>query len=58
MVHLQKFHERFGDKGLQVFVISMHPDVADAQKLTRELNVTYPVFNGHDSALGKHYVYG
>jgi hypothetical protein len=58
MVHLQKFHEKASDKGLQVFVISMHPDADAARKLTGELEVTYPIFNGHGSDLGKHYAYG
>jgi len=58
MVHLQKFHERYSGKGLQVFVIAMHPDAAEAKKLTKQLKVTYPVFNGHDSMLGKIYAFG
>lgn len=58
MVHLQKFHERYADKGLQVFAIAMHPDAEAARKLTNELKVTYPVFNGYDTELGKQYAYG
>lgn len=58
MVHLQKFHEHYADKGLKVFVISMHPQVEEARKLTKELKVTYPVFNGHESTLGKVYAFG
>lgn len=58
MVHLQKFHEKYGDQGLQVFVISMHPNPGEAKKLTTELGVTYDVFNGHDSELGKLFAYG
>jgi len=58
MVHLQKLHERYAKDGLQVFVVSMHPDVKDAQKLTKELKVNYPVFNGHESDLGKQYAFG
>lgn len=58
MVHLQKFHERYGDKGLQVFVVSMHPELEEARKLTKELKATYPVFNGHGSDLGKTYAFG
>jgi len=58
MVHLQRFHEQFADKGLLVFVISMHPDPAQARKLTDELKATYPIFDGHGSDLGKHYAYG
>ncbi len=58
MVHLQKFHEKYAARGLQVFVISMHPDAEEARRLTGDLNVTYPVFNGHGSELGKQYAYG
>jgi len=58
MVHLQKFHERYADKGLQVFVISMHPEAAEARKMAGELKVTYPVFNGQGSVLGKQYAFG
>lgn len=58
MVHLQKFQDQYGDKGLQVFVISMHPELEEARKLTTELRVTYPVFNGYKSDLGKTYAFG
>jgi len=58
MVHLQKFHEKYADQGLQVFVISMHPDPKEARKLTGALKATYPIFNGYGSDLGKRYAYG
>ena len=58
MVHLQKFHEGYADKGLQVFVIAMHPDPAEAKKLTEKLSVTYPVFDGLQSVLGELYAFG
>lgn len=58
MVHLQKFHEQHANKGLQVFVISMHTDPAAARKATDELKATYPIFNGHGSDLGKQYAFG
>jgi len=58
MVHLQKFHDKYADKGLRVFVISMHPNAEEARKLTGELKATYPIFNGHRSDLGKQYAYG
>lgn len=58
MVHLQNFHQKYADKGLQVFAISMHPDPAEAGKLTGELKATYPIFNGHGSDLGKQYAFG
>ncbi len=58
MVHLQNFNEKFADKGLQVFVISMHPDPKKARELTVDLQAKYPICNGHDSDLGKRYAYG
>jgi hypothetical protein len=58
MVHLQKLHEEYAAKGLQVFAIAMHPDPETARKLTTELKVTYPVFNGYDTELGKQYAFG
>jgi hypothetical protein len=58
MVHLQRFHETYGAKGLQVFVISMHHEAAEARTFTRDLKVTYPVLDGHDSDLGRRYAYG
>jgi len=58
MVHLQKFHEQYAGKGLQVLVISMHPEPEQACKITSELKVTYPIFDGYNSELGKLYAYG
>jgi len=58
MVHLQRFHERFAKDGLQVFVIVMLPDREKAEKLNEELGITYPVFFGHGSDLGKRYAFG
>jgi hypothetical protein len=58
MGHLQDFHERYGDQGLLVFAISMHPDRGKALGWTRELGVTYPVLDGHRSALGERLAYG
>jgi hypothetical protein len=58
MVHLQKIHESLAARGVLVFVIAMHPDADEARKLTRELGVTYPVFQGHGSGLGDLYAYG
>jgi peroxiredoxin len=58
MVQLQKFHENYAKSGLQVFAIAMHPDIETARKLTRELKVTYPVFNGYGTELGKQYAFG
>ncbi|MEW6250985.1 MAG: hypothetical protein AB1716_10090 [Planctomycetota bacterium] len=58
MVHLQKFHEKYAAKGLQVFTIAMHPKPDEARKLTDELKVTYPIFNGYDTELGKQYAFG
>ena len=58
MVHLQEFHEMYAAKGLLVFAIAMHPDAETARKLTAEMKITYPVFNGYDTELGKQYAYG
>lgn len=58
MVYLQKLHERHAEEGLFVFAISMHPDPEEARRITRELGVTYPVFDGTDSELGRRYAYG
>lgn len=58
MVHLQKFHEKYADKGLQVFVISMHTEPAQARAVTDELKAKYPIFNGLGSGLGKEYAFG
>lgn len=58
MVHLQRIHEEKADEGLLVFVIAMHPEKDVARNLTRELGVTFPVFDGLDSDLGHAYAYG
>lgn len=58
MVHLQQIHEDFADQGVLVFTVAMHPDAGEARKLTRELGVGYPVFQGLGSALGEQYAYG
>jgi len=58
MVHLQRFHEQYADKGLLVFIISMHANPEKARKLSDDMKVTYPIFNGTGSDLGKHYAYG
>lgn len=58
MVHLQELHERFGDRGLCVFVVSMAPEPAEAKRWNAELGVTYPVLDGHASELGERLAYG
>ena len=58
MVHLQKFHDRFAKDGLLVFAISMMPDAGTARKLNKELGITFPVFDGNKSDLGKQYAFG
>jgi hypothetical protein len=58
MVHLQKLHEKESTNGLLVFAIAMHPDQKVALQLTRELGLTYPIFEGMGSDLGKLYAYG
>jgi hypothetical protein len=58
MVYLQKLHQQYSKEALFVFAISMHPSPQTARELTRKLGVTYPVFNGQGSDLGKRYAYG
>lgn len=58
MVHLQKLHEKYAKDGLKVFIISMHPERDEAIKLAKEMKVTYPIFNGYKSDLGKLYAFG
>lgn len=57
-MHLQKFHERYAKDGLQVLVISMHPEPETARKMTAELKATFPIFEGFKSDLGKQYAFG
>jgi peroxiredoxin len=58
MVQLQKLHEKYGKDGLLVFTVALHPRPEAAKALTRELGVTYPVFEGHGSDLEKQYGFG
>ena len=58
MVHLQRLHEAYSKDGLFVFAISLHPDAVEARKATRELGVTYTVFQGDGSPLAEQYGYG
>jgi len=58
MGHLQKLHDKYGDKGLFVYVIAVHANPKEARRLTRELRVTYPVFEGTQAELTKCYAYG
>jgi hypothetical protein len=58
MVHLQRFHERYGAQGLFVFAISMAPDPDEAREWNRELGLAFTVFDGHGSALGERLAYG
>lgn len=58
MVHLQKFHDKYAKDGLLVLVIAIHPEAAEAQKLTKKLGINYPVFQGEGSDLGKSYAFG
>ena len=58
MVHLQKFQEKYAKEGLFVFAIAMLPGQEKVKKLTQDLGVTYPVFYGSGSDLGKLYAYG
>jgi hypothetical protein len=58
MVHLQKFHERYARDGLFVFAIAMLPGREKDRKSTAERGVSYSVFFGYGSDLGKRYAYG
>ncbi len=58
MVQLQKLHEKYGKDGLLVFTVALHPRPEAAKAMTRELGVTYPVFEGHGTDLEKQYGYG
>ena len=58
MVHLQRFNEKYAKDGLLVFAISLHPDSSEAQKLTKDIGVSYVVLQGFGSALAEQYGYG
>jgi hypothetical protein len=58
MVHLQKFHDQYAREGLLVYAVAMLPGREKDRKLTRQLGVTYPVFYGPGSDLGRRYAYG
>jgi peroxiredoxin len=58
MVHLQKFHKQYAKDGLFVFAIAMLPDHDKVKKLTKDLDLTYPVFFGAESDVGKRYAFG
>jgi hypothetical protein len=58
MVHLQRFEGKYGAEGLLVFAISMLGDAEKARSLNAELGLTYPVFDGRRSELGRRYAYG
>ena len=58
MGHLQKIHEKYAKDGLLVFAIAIFPNIKQARVMTQNLGVTYPVFNGNETDLAKHYGYG
>ena len=58
MAHLQRFHERRAGDRIFVFAIAMLEDGAEAQRLTRGLGATYPIFWGTGSDLGHRFAYG
>jgi hypothetical protein len=58
MVHLQKLHERFAKDGLLEFAVAMLSDRDEVRALDKELGITFPVFFGYGSDLGKHYSFG
>jgi hypothetical protein len=41
-----------------VFAIAMLPDREKVQQFNKELGITFPVFYGYGSDLGKRYAYG
>jgi len=53
MVHLQKLQDKYAKDGLQVFAVALLPNRDKAQKLTKDMEITYPVFNGNGSDLAK-----
>lgn len=58
MGHLQKFHERYGKEGLQVFAIAMKDELDEARATTKEKGWAYAIFNGVGSELGDRYAFG
>ena len=58
MVHLQKLHDKYAKDGLLVFAIAVHPKAEKGRELTKELGITYPVFQGAGSDLAKQYAFG
>jgi hypothetical protein len=58
MVHLQKLHDKYAKDGLLVFAIAVYPKAEKGRKLTKELGITYPVFQGAGSDLAKQYGFG
>jgi len=58
MVCLQKLHEKHSNDGLLPFAIAMYPKQERARQMTRDMAVTYPVFWGYGSVLGKSYGFG
>jgi hypothetical protein len=58
MVYLQKLYEKRSNDGLLPFAIALHPKQDQAQQMTRQMGITYPVFWGYGSELGKSYGFG
>jgi hypothetical protein len=58
MGHLQKIHEKYAMDGLLVFAIAIFPNLKQAQVITQNLGVTYPVLNGYETDVAKRYGYG
>lgn len=58
MVHLQRLYEKYEDDGLLAFAIAMAPERDVAERLTRELDITFPIFWGTGSELGEQYAFG
>ena len=58
MGHLQKLYEKYAKDGLLAFAIVIFPNVRQGRRITQNLGVTYPVFNGNEADISKRYAYG
>ena len=58
MVHLQRLHEEHAVDGLFVYAIAVHDRPDEARRLTAEMRLTYPIFEGTGSPLARRYAYG
>ncbi len=47
--HVQKLHEQYGDKGLDIVAISVDTKAKTVEKYMAEKKLTYPVFMGNEN---------